>query len=76
MLAEADEFIRRKEKDNLAASNHDIEAMIMLSDIVGDLVQLSSIPQIKKDSLYTKHATAKEHLLKEMETTGNEENEG
>lgn len=76
MLAEADEFIRRKEKDNLAASNHDIEAMIMLSDIVGDLVQLSSIPQIKKDSLYTKHATAKEHILKEMETTGNEENGG
>lgn len=67
MLAEADQFIRRKEKDNLAAANYDIDAMIMLSDIVEDLIQLSSIPQIKKDALYTKHATAKENILKEME---------
>lgn len=67
MLEEAGEFIRGKEKDNLAATNHDIDAMILLADVVNELIQLSNIPQVKKDAIYSKHETAKAAILKQME---------
>lgn len=54
----------------IAASTADVHAMILLADIVGELIQLSSIPQIRKDEIYSKHETAKNHIF--AQTMGGE----
>lgn len=75
-LDECNAFIQKKEVENLNAIKHDVEAMLVLSDIVDDLIQLSNIPQVKKDAIYSKHETAKNHIVSEMEKEKeHEENE-
>ena len=67
------ELIKRDEAV-IATSNEDVQAMILLADIVGDLIQLSNIPQIRKDEIYSKHETAKGHI-KSQEMGGDVHNE-
>lgn len=75
-LAEALETIRRLEEKNGAATKHDIDAMLVLADVLDELIQLSNIPQVKKDAIYSKHETAKNHIVSEMEKEKeHEENE-
>jgi hypothetical protein len=61
LAAVGKELIKRDEAV-IATANEDVQAMILLADIVGDLIQLSSIPQIRKDEIYSKHVTAKNHI--------------
>jgi transcriptional regulator NrdR family protein len=75
-LAEALDTIRQLEEKNGAATKHDIDAMLILADVLGELIQLSNIPQVKKDAIYSKHETAKNHIVSEMEKEKeHEENE-
>jgi hypothetical protein len=75
-LAEALDTIRQLEEKNGAATKHDIDAMLILADVLGELIQLSNIPQVKKDAIYSKHETAKNHIVGEMEKEKeHEENE-
>lgn len=66
------EMINRDETV-ITAANHDADAMILLADIVGDLIQISSVPQIRKDEIYSRHATAKNHIL--AQTMGGEKHD-
>ncbi|MBQ1233407.1 MAG: hypothetical protein IIX86_07740 [Clostridia bacterium] len=50
-LAEALETIRQLEEKNCAATKHDIDAMLVLADVLDELIQLSNIPQVKKDAI-------------------------
>ncbi len=61
LAAVGKELIKRDDAV-IATANEDVQAMILLADIVGDLIQLSSIPQIRKDEIYSKHVTAKNHI--------------
>jgi hypothetical protein len=61
-LAAAEQELIKRDETVIATANEDVQAMILLADIVGDLIQLSSIPQIRKDEIYSKHVTAKNHI--------------
>jgi hypothetical protein len=61
-LAAAEQELIKRDEAVIATANEDVQAMILLADIVGDLIQLSSIPQIRKDEIYSKHVTAKNHI--------------
>ena len=69
LAAVGQELIKRDETV-IAASTADVHAMILLADIVGDLIQLSNIPQVRKDEIYSKHETAKNHIF--TQTMGGE----
>ena len=61
-LAAAGKELIKRDEAVIAAANADVHAMILLADIVDDLIQLSNIPQIRKDEIYSKHETAKNHI--------------
>lgn len=72
-LKERDDALEAQAKDlqarddQVIASNQNaINAKILLADVLGELIQLSNIPQIRKDEIYSKHETAKNHILNEM----------
>ena len=74
--AEMKELAKRDETV-IAASNNAVNAKLLLADVLGEMIQLSNIPQIRKDEIYTKHETAKNHILNEMMGgDNNEESEG
>lgn len=66
-LADALQTICKMQEQTAAATKHDIDAMLILADVLGELIQLSNIPQVKKDAIYSKHETAKNHIVSEME---------
>lgn len=75
-LADALQTICKMQEQTAAATKHDIDAMLILADVLGELIQLSNIPQVKKDAIYSKHETAKNHIVSEMEKEKeHEENE-
>lgn len=72
-LKERDDALEAQAKDlqarddQVIASNQNaINAKILLADVLGELIQLSNIPQVRKDEIYSKHETAKNHILNEM----------
>ena len=75
-LADAQQTICKMQEQMSAATKHDIDAMLLLADVLDELIQLSNIPQVKKDAIYSKHETAKNHIVSEMEKEkAHEENE-
>lgn len=75
-LADALQTICKMQEQTSAATKHDIDAMLILADVLDELIQLSNIPQVKKDAIYSKHETAKNHIVSEMEKEKeHEENE-
>lgn len=75
-LDDALQTICKMQEQTAAATKHDIDAMLILADVLGELIQLSNIPQVKKDAIYSKHETAKNHIVSEMEKEKeHEENE-
>lgn len=75
-LADALQTICKMQEQTAAATKHDIDAMLILADVLDELIQLSNIPQVKKDAIYSKHETAKNHIVSEMEKEKeHEENE-
>lgn len=66
-LADALQTICKMQEQTAAATKHDIDAMLILADVLDELIQLSNIPQVKKDAIYSKHETAKNHIVSEME---------
>lgn len=75
-LADAQRTICKMQEQMSAATKHDIDAMLILADVLDELIQLSNIPQVKKDAIYSKHETAKNHIVSEMEKEKeHEENE-
>ena len=69
LAASKQELIKRDETV-IANDKLNVNAMILLADIVGDLIQLSSAPQIRKDEFYSRHATAKNNII--AQTMGGE----
>jgi uncharacterized protein YukE len=66
-LKKATDTIARLDREFIAATKSDVEAMLLLADVIDELIQLSNIPQIKKDAIYSKHETAKAAIRKEAE---------
>ena len=72
-LAEKKQELINRDETVIAAAKNDVDAMLLLAEVLGDLIQLSAIPQIRKDEIYSKQETAKSHILKQM--MGGESNE-
>lgn len=61
-LDAAEQELIKRDETVITNDKLTVNAMILLADIVGDLIQLSNIPQIRKDEIYSKHETAKNHI--------------
>lgn len=64
-----------KDEAVIEATKNDVNAMLMLADIIDELIQLSAIPQVRKDAIYSKHATAKNHIVSQMQGGDSDENQ-
>jgi hypothetical protein len=69
-LAAAEQELIKRDETVIANDKLNVNAMILLADVVGDLIQISSVPQIRKDELYSRHATAKNNII--AQTMGGE----
>jgi hypothetical protein len=69
-LATAEQELIKRDETVIANDKLNVNAMILLADVVGDLIQISSVPQIRKDELYSRHATAKNNII--AQTMGGE----
>lgn len=69
-LAAAKQELIKRDETVIANDKLSANAMILLADVVGDLIQLSSAPQIRKDEFYSRHATAKNNII--AQTMGGE----
>lgn len=69
-LAAAKQELIKRDETVVANDKLNVNAMILLADVVGDLIQLSSAPQIRKDEFYSRHATAKNNII--AQTMGGE----
>lgn len=52
-------------KQELAEHEASKNASVLLADIVYDLIEMSNIPRVKKDALFTRHETAKKRIAEE-----------
>ena len=72
-LAAAEQERIKRDETVIANDKLNVNAMILLADVVGDLIQISSVPQIRKDELYSRHATAKNNII--AQTMGGEKHD-
>jgi hypothetical protein len=72
-LAAAEQELIKRDETVIANDKLNVNAMILLADVVGDLIQISSVPQIRKDELYSRHATAKNNII--AQTMGGEKHD-
>lgn len=61
LTAEETALVKQEMAEHEASKN----ASVLLADIVYDLIEMSNIPRIKKDALFTRHETAKKRIAEE-----------
>ena len=61
LTAEQTALVKKEMAEHEASKN----ASVLLADIVYDLIEMSNIPRIKKDALFTRHETAKKRIAEE-----------
>ena len=61
LTAEQTALVKQEIAEHEASKN----ASVLLADIVYDLIEMSNIPRIKKDALFTRHETAKKRIAEE-----------
>ena len=52
-------------KQEMAEHEASKNASVLLADIVYDLIEMSNIPQVKKNALFTRHETAKKRIAED-----------
>ena len=61
LTAEETALVKQEMAEHEASKN----ASVLLADIVYDLIEMSNIPRVKKDALFTRHETAKKRIAEE-----------